>query len=46
MAARLAPDNTRRMHQSLHHLVTDAPWDDEELLDAVLEMVFPRHAEA
>ncbi len=25
MAARLAPDNVRRMHQSLHHLVADAP---------------------
>src|SRR5471030_3532396 len=26
MAARLAPDNVRRMHQSLHHLIADAPW--------------------
>ena len=26
MAARLAPDNVRRMHQSLHHVVADAPW--------------------
>ena len=26
MAARLAPDNVRRTHQSLHHLVADAPW--------------------
>ena len=24
MAARLAPDNVRRMHQSLHHVVADA----------------------
>ena len=30
MAARLAPDNVRRTHQSLHHLVADAPWSDEE----------------
>jgi len=22
----------RRMHQSLHHLVADAPWNDQELL--------------
>jgi SRSO17 transposase len=29
MAARLAPDNVRRTHQSLHHLVADAPWSDE-----------------
>jgi SRSO17 transposase len=35
MAARLAPENVRRMHQSLHHLVADAPWSDEEVLRAV-----------
>jgi SRSO17 transposase len=32
MAARLAPDNVRRMHQSLHHVIADAPWSDEALL--------------
>src|ERR1700726_1325967 len=32
MAARLAPDNVRRMHQSLHHLVAEAPWDDGDML--------------
>lgn len=41
MAARLAPDNVRRMHQSLHHLVADAPWSDEVLLDRVLDFVLP-----
>jgi len=41
MAARLAPDNVRRMHQSLHHLVADAPWSDEAVLDAVLDLVLP-----
>lgn len=41
MAARLAPDNVRRMHQSLHHLVADAPWDDEALLDRALDTVLP-----
>src|SRR6201987_5413407 len=35
MAARLAPDNVRRMHQSLHHLVADAPWRDEQVLAQV-----------
>ena len=35
MAARLAPDNVRRMHQSLHHVVADAPWSDESLLGRV-----------
>jgi SRSO17 transposase len=41
MAARLAPDNVRRLHQSLHHLVADAPWSDEAVLDAVLDEVLP-----
>src|SRR5690242_11924343 len=35
MAARLAPENIRRTHQSLHHFVADAPWDDEEMLATV-----------
>lgn len=35
MAARLAPDNVRRTHQSLHHFVADAPWSDEALLEQV-----------
>ena len=41
MAARLAPDNVRRMHQSLHHLVADAPWNDEAMLAAVRRYVLP-----
>jgi SRSO17 transposase len=41
MAARLAPDNVRRMHQSLHHLVADAPWNDEEMLAEVRRFVLP-----
>jgi SRSO17 transposase len=41
MAARLAPDNIGRMHQSLHHLVADAPWDDEEMLAEVQRYVLP-----
>ena len=35
MAARLAPDNVQRTHQSLHHLVADAPWSDEAVLQSV-----------
>ena len=35
MAARLAPDNVRQGHQSLHHVVADAPWKDEDLLEVV-----------
>jgi SRSO17 transposase len=41
MAARLAPDNVRRMHQSLHHLVADAPWNDGNLLSEVRSKVLP-----
>ena len=35
MAARLCPDNVRQTHQSLHHLVAHAPWNDEDILEAV-----------
>ena len=35
MAARLCPDNVRRTHQSLHHVVAHAPWSDEDMLEAV-----------
>ena len=41
MAARLAPDSVRRMHQSLHHLVADARWSDGELLGEVRNQVLP-----
>jgi SRSO17 transposase len=39
MAARLAPNNVQRTHQSLHHLVADAPWSDEAVLGSVREHV-------
>jgi SRSO17 transposase len=41
MAARLAPDNVRRTHQSLHHLVAHAAWSDEALLGRVRQEVLP-----
>ncbi len=41
MAARLTQDNVRRMHQSLHHLVADAPWDDQAVLRQVRQSVVP-----
>ena len=41
MAARLAPDNVRRMHQSLHHVVAHAAWRDESLLEQVRQSVLP-----
>lgn len=39
MAARLYPGNVRQAHQSLHHLVADAPWSDEDVLEAVRHYV-------
>jgi SRSO17 transposase len=41
MAARLAPGNVRQMHQSLHHIVADAPWNDDALLEQVQRQVLP-----
>jgi SRSO17 transposase len=41
MAARLAPTNVRRMHQSLHHVVADAPWNDVAVLQQVRDSVLP-----
>jgi len=41
MAARLAPGSVRPMHQSLHHIVADAPWSDEALLRQVRSQVLP-----
>jgi SRSO17 transposase len=41
MAARLAPDNVRRMHQWLHHVIADAPWSDEALLRQARNWVLP-----
>jgi len=41
MAARLAPGNVRQMHQSLHHIVADAPWSDDALLKQVRRQVLP-----
>jgi SRSO17 transposase len=41
MAARLDPRNVRSRHQSLHHLVADADWDDAAVLAAVREYVLP-----
>src|SRR6266404_6368800 len=41
MAARLAPDDVQRMHQSLHHFVANAPWSDEALLERVRQLVLP-----
>jgi SRSO17 transposase len=41
MAARLAPGNVRQMHQSLHHIVADAAWSDDAVLQQVRRRVLP-----
>jgi SRSO17 transposase len=41
MAARLCPEKVRQTHQSLHHLVADAPWSDEDVLEAVRSYALP-----
>ena len=41
MAARVAPDNVRQTHQSMHHFVADAPWNDDQMLAEVQRQVLP-----
>jgi SRSO17 transposase len=41
LAARLAPHDVQRVHQSLHHFVANAPWSDEALLETVRHYVLP-----
>jgi SRSO17 transposase len=41
MAARLAPGNVRQMHQSLHHIVAEAAWSDDALLQQIRGQVLP-----
>jgi SRSO17 transposase len=41
IAARIAPARVQAAHQSLHHLVAKAEWDDAVLLRAVREQVLP-----
>jgi SRSO17 transposase len=42
MAARVAPDEVRSAHQSMHHLVAAAPWSDCALLAAARSYALPR----
>src|SRR3712207_1812612 len=41
MAARLAPAQVQAKHQSLHHVVAKAAWDDAAVLRAVREYALP-----
>ena len=41
MAARLSPQAVSAKHQSLHHFISESPWDANRLLDAVRSEVLP-----
>jgi SRSO17 transposase len=41
MASYLAPDHVGRMHQSLHHIVAEAPWNDDAVLAAARGKTLP-----
>ena len=41
MAARLDPAHVPSLHQTLHHFVAKAPWDDAAVLTTVCEQVLP-----
>jgi SRSO17 transposase len=41
MAARLAPDEVQKMHESLHHFVAQSPWSDDAMLEQVRNYVLP-----
>jgi SRSO17 transposase len=41
IAARLAPDRARIMHQNLHHFIADGAWSDAAVLAAVRAQVLP-----
>lgn len=47
MAARIDPRHVRARHQSLHHFVANAPWNDDVVLDAAVRfalVALERHA--
>jgi len=46
MAARVVPDNVRSAHQSMHHLVAEAPWSDEAMVSAAAERVLAKLIDA
>jgi SRSO17 transposase len=41
MAARIAPDRVQAQHQSMHHVVANAAWDDATMLTTVRQRVLP-----
>lgn len=45
MAARIAPEAVGAKHQSLHHFVAKAPWNETRLLGAMRSYVLPKMEE-
>ncbi len=41
MAARVAPDRVRAVHQAMHHFVATSPWSAEALMAKVRDLVLP-----
>ena len=41
MAARLRPSHVRALHQSMHHVVAQAEWSDDAVLEMVGRLVLP-----
>jgi SRSO17 transposase len=42
MAAKIDPRHVPARHQSMHHFVAEAPWDDHAVLDVAREWVLPQ----
>src|SRR6266852_8994445 len=42
MAAKIDPRRVPARHQSMHHFVAEAPWDDHAVLDVAREWVLPQ----
>jgi SRSO17 transposase len=41
MAARVDPRNVCSRHQSMHHFIADAPWNDREVLSVIRQYTVP-----
>jgi len=42
MAARVQPQQVRSAHQSMHHLVAEAPWSEEAMLSVMADRVLAK----
>ena len=41
MAARIDPAHVRQRHQSMHHFIADAPWNDRDVLCTIRDYTLP-----